>query len=183
MVDTDDGIELKFIPIEVINRTKIAKIVQEDVEKGIDYWQSAVICSALGANPPFEVIQGFIKRIWAGYELDKIVQVQKWVFLLRFFNLQDKHTVVHKGTSYFDAKPFLVKGWNPEMDLKTEKIKSLPIWVQFLDLDVKFWGNESPSNIGSILGILLRTDKYTRDKTLIRYARLLIDISLEGTFP
>ena len=69
------------------------------------------------------------------------------------------------------------------MDLKTEEIKSLPIWVQFLDLDVKFWGTESLSKIGSILGIPWKMDKYTRDKIMIRYARLLIDISLEGTFP
>ena len=29
----------------------------------------------------------------------------------------------------------------------------------------------------------LKTDKYTKDKTLLRYARLLIEISLDGSFP
>jgi len=137
----------------------------------------------LGANPPYEVLQGFIKRIWAAYEIDKIILVQRGVFFVRFYNLQDKILVEEKGVYCFDAKPFLIKGWNPEMDLKTKEIKSLPIWIQLLDLDVKFWGSESLSKIGSILGIPLKTDKDRGDKSMIKYARLLIKISLDGQFP
>jgi len=69
------------------------------------------------------------------------------------------------------------------MDLKTEEIKSLPNWIQLPDLDVKFCGSENLSKIGSILGIPLMRDEYTRDKSMIKYARLLIDISLDGQFP
>ncbi|KAJ8420136.1 hypothetical protein Cgig2_033118 [Carnegiea gigantea] len=162
LIDPDDGRELNSYPQR--------RCGKED-------WLLAIY----GANPPFEVIQGFVKRIWAAYELDKIIQVRKGVFLVWFCNLQDKHTVVHKGIYYFDAKPFLVKGWSREMDLKTEEIQL--IWVHFPDLDVKFWGNESLSKIGSILGIPLKTDRHTRDKIMIRCTRLLIDITLEGTFP
>ncbi|KAJ8436135.1 LOW QUALITY PROTEIN: hypothetical protein Cgig2_033630 [Carnegiea gigantea] len=69
------------------------------------------------------------------------------------------------------------------MDLHTEDIKSLPIWVQLPELDIKFWGNESLSKKGSCLGIPLKTDKYTKDRTMLNYARLLIDISLDNPFP
>jgi len=51
------------------------------------------------------------------------------------------------------------------------------------ELDIKFWGNESLSKIGSILGIPLKTDRYTKDKVMIKYARMLIDMSLDGQFP
>ena len=69
------------------------------------------------------------------------------------------------------------------MDLPTECIKSLPIWIQLPDLDIKFWGTGSLSKLESCLGIPLKTDKYTKDRTMLKYARLLIDISLEGPFP
>ena len=36
VVHPDNGIELKFIPTEVINRTNVAKIDPQDVKKGID---------------------------------------------------------------------------------------------------------------------------------------------------
>ncbi|KAJ8419299.1 hypothetical protein Cgig2_027981 [Carnegiea gigantea] len=172
LVDHDEGVELKFLPTEVINGTKVAKIDMADVENEIEYRQHAVLCSVLGANPPYEVIQGFIKGIWAAYEIDKIIQVQR-----------DKILVEEKCVSFFDAKPFLVKGWNPEMDLKTKEIKSLPIWIQLPNLDAKFWGSKGLSKIRSILGIPLKTNKYKRDKSMIKYTRLLIDISLDGQLP
>ncbi|KAJ8420198.1 hypothetical protein Cgig2_028421 [Carnegiea gigantea] len=78
---------------------------------------------------------------------------------------------------FFYWKPFLVKPRNQEMDINTETISFLPIWVQFSNLDINF------CKIRSILGIPIKTDKYTKQKTLLKYARLLIDISLDDAFP
>ncbi|KAJ8427433.1 hypothetical protein Cgig2_005277 [Carnegiea gigantea] len=64
------------------------------------------------------------------------------------------------------------------MDLNTEAITSFPIWVRFMDLDIKNWGLASLSKLGGILGIPIKTDKYTMDKTRLNYARLLIDIPI-----
>ena len=36
------------------------------------------------ANPPLEVIKGFLTRIWEGYEIDKIWMARRGVFLVRF---------------------------------------------------------------------------------------------------
>ncbi|KAJ8422998.1 LOW QUALITY PROTEIN: hypothetical protein Cgig2_018727 [Carnegiea gigantea] len=66
------------------------------------------------------------------------LNARKGVFLIRFGNIQDKLAVEKRGIYYFDAKSFLVKGWNPQMDLQTENLKSLPIWVQLPELDIKF---------------------------------------------
>ncbi|KAJ8430484.1 hypothetical protein Cgig2_021730 [Carnegiea gigantea] len=40
----------------------------------------------------------------------------------------------------------------------------------------------SLSKIGSTLGIPLKADKYTKDKSMLRYARLLVEMQLEGQF-
>ncbi|KAJ8421923.1 hypothetical protein Cgig2_025978 [Carnegiea gigantea] len=111
-------------------------------------------------------MQGFLKRIWAAYEPDKIIHVRKGVFLVRFLNIQDKQ-----------------EGWNPDMDLHTEAIKSLPLWIRLPDLDLKYWGMESLSKIGSLIGIPLKTDCYTKERTMIKYARLMIEVPIEGPFP
>ena len=102
---------------------------------------------------------------------------------MRFHNLQDQIQVVKQGLYHFDSKPFIVKAWNPNMDLCTEKIESLPIWIQLPDLDLKCWGTTSLSKICSSLGIPLKTDRYTKDRTMIRYARVLVDMKLDGPFP
>jgi len=71
-------------------------------------------------------------------DIDKIQVVRKGVFLVRFGNLTDKQVVEKRGFYYFDNKPLLVKSWNPAMDLQTETQKSLPLWVRFPDLDIKY---------------------------------------------
>jgi len=76
-----------------------------------------------------------------------------------------------------------LKAWNPEMDLNIKDITSLLIWVRFIDLDIKYWVLASLSKLGSTLGIPIKTDKYTTDKTRLNYARLLIDIPFNGEFP
>ena len=69
------------------------------------------------------------------------------------------------------------------MDMHTEDIKSLPFWVQFPDLDVNYWGVTSLSKISSLIGIPIKTDRFTRERSMIRYARLLIDVPLNSPFP
>ncbi|KAJ8434330.1 hypothetical protein Cgig2_010947 [Carnegiea gigantea] len=41
---------------------------------------------------------------------------------------------------------------------------------------------QSLSKLGSILSIPLKTDKYTKEKSMLKYARLLVEIPLEGNF-
>ncbi|KAJ8419303.1 hypothetical protein Cgig2_021541 [Carnegiea gigantea] len=41
---------------------------------------------------------------------------------------------------------------------------------------------QSLSNIGSMLGIPLKTDKYTKEKSILKCARLLVEMPLEGHF-
>ena len=42
---------------------------------------------------------------------------------------------------------------------------------------------QSLSKIGSILGHSLKTDKYTKEKAMLKYARLMVEMSLDGQFP
>ena len=76
-----------------------------------------------------------------------------------------------------------MKAWDPNMDLGTETLKSLPIWIRLPDLDLKYWGLNSLSKICSAFSIPLKTYKYIKGKTMIRYARVLVDMQLEGSFP
>ena len=39
------------------------------------------------------------------------------------------------------------------------------------------------SKIGSMLGIPLKIDWYTKGKEMLTYARLMVEMSLEGPFP
>ena len=103
--------------------------------------------------------------------------------MVRFANIQDKEAVVQRGFYFFDQKPFMVRPWNEQLSIGTNSISSRSIWVKFPELDIKYWGSDSLNKLISLLGIPFKTDKSTKDKTMLNYARMLIDVPLGGTFP
>jgi len=50
-------------------------------------------------------------------EIDKLIMVKKGIFLVIFANRKDKQTIEKRAVYFFDSKPFIIKGWSPEMDL------------------------------------------------------------------
>ncbi|KAJ8419768.1 hypothetical protein Cgig2_018597 [Carnegiea gigantea] len=107
LVDPNEGTKLSFVPPQLINGIKCNRLEKSEVESETIYWQNVVLCTVLGANPPFE----------------------------------------------------------------------LP------GLDIKYWGMESLSKIDSLLGIPIKTDRFAKDKLVLRYARLLVEMPIEGPFP
>lgn len=75
-----------------------------------------------------------------------------------------------------------MKSWNPELDLHTDSIKSLPLWTRLLDLDLKYWGMSGLSKIASVTGTPLKTNRSTKEQSMIKYARILIELPIEGLF-
>ena len=69
------------------------------------------------------------------------------------------------------------------MEMNMEVIQSIPLWVQFPELDIRCWGNNSLSKLGSIIGVPIMTNKYTKNKEYLHYDRMLMDVAMEGPFP
>ncbi|KAJ8424525.1 hypothetical protein Cgig2_000663 [Carnegiea gigantea] len=146
LVDPDEGADLQFVAVSEINGTKCAKLVLDDVKEEIDYLQNALLCTVLGANPPLEVMKGFINRIWGNFEIDKILQ------------LESRNGYAYRGNQ---VPPHI--GTTPRLGYQVMGLSSL-------------------IKICSVLGIPIKTDKYTKEKTWIHYARVLIDIPIAGPF-
>ena len=51
------------------------------------------------------------------------------------------------------------------------------------ELDIKYWVTQCLSKIRSVLGIPLKTDKYTKEKIMLKYARMLVKMHIDGPFP
>ncbi|KAJ8421497.1 hypothetical protein Cgig2_028517 [Carnegiea gigantea] len=116
-------------------------------------------------------------------DIDKVLLVRKGVFLIRFNNMDDRIKVLKKGWYFFDRKLFITKAWNEDLSLDTSNLHSIPIWVRFPEMDIKFWGLDSLSKLGSMLGIPIKTDRTTRDKSALGFTGLLIEMPFEGPFP
>lgn len=159
------------------------KITLDDVKDEIDYWSTAVICYVLGSNPPQIVMEGYFNRIWKGKGIDKIAQVNRGVFLVRFTNVDDRENVVEEGVKMFDRKPIVVKPWKADCDVTKDKVYRIPIWIRLVGLDVKYCGKNALTKIASLNGTPLKADKATTNRVRMIYARVLVGIPLNQEYP
>lgn len=95
----------------------------------------------LGSNTLQTVIEGYFKRNWGGLGIDKVAQVHKGVFLVRFHIIESRKKVVKERVQMFDRKPVIVKSWQPEIEMKKDVMDCIPVWIRLSGLNIKYWEN------------------------------------------
>ncbi|KAL2894576.1 Sex-lethal-like protein [Bienertia sinuspersici] len=132
----------------------------DDVHPEIDFWESSIVTYVIGANPPTMVMEGFLRRIWSKYGVDKIIGLHKGIFLVRFNTLENRDKILNMECPFFDSKPMLIKPWEEDMDLTKEMVKTIPIWVK-IAVAFKYWGLRALEKIIKHVGKLIRVDETT----------------------
>ncbi|XP_074265837.1 uncharacterized protein LOC141588288 [Silene latifolia] len=163
-----DSLEQRSEESEKDDKTETEELLQiqpEDVADEIDYWKQAVICFILGANPPWEIVEGFIRRIWTKFNIDKISFMPNGIFLVRFKTMEMKEKVLASGHYLFDNKPMIVKAWEKDLEMKKDDVKSVPAWIKIHKLPIKFWG-KSLSKITNIVGKYVKCDVATEERAV-----------------
>ncbi|XP_030510959.1 uncharacterized protein LOC115725539 [Cannabis sativa] len=164
---------------EKSEKEKAVKITMEDE---IAYWKSSIVCYVLGANPPLSVLDGFVRRIWSG-KIDKVGLLSYGVFLIRFDTMEHRDEVLNGGYIFFNKRLVIMKAWDPNTNFKNEDIRTIPIWVQLTDLELKYWGQRALFKIIGQVGEPIMVDDATKERDKLSYPRVLIQVSIHQEFP
>ncbi|KAL2922358.1 polyprotein [Bienertia sinuspersici] len=122
------------------NTPTIAKIEMCDVNKQIEYWSSALICYVLGANPPFNVINGFFNQIWKNMGIEKVVVIGKGIFIVIFKTIDQLNLVLNGVPQFFDFKLLIKKAWDSDILILKEDVRTVLVWIKLPRLDIKYQG-------------------------------------------
>ncbi|KAL9233114.1 hypothetical protein vseg_008149 [Gypsophila vaccaria] len=160
----------------------ILQLQMEDVAEEIEYWSQAVVCYIMGANPPWDIIEGFIRRIWSKYNIDKLSFMPNSIFLVRFKTMEMKEQVMQSGHFMFDNKPLIYRPWSKEVELKKIKIEEVPVWIRLHHLPLKFWGKSLPK-IAGLIGKYVKGDYATEERNKIGYARVMLELKIDQRLP
>ena len=90
------------------------KIAITDIQEELDFSQN---CICLRHDPPLKVIDGFFKRVWGKFEFERVVMVEKGLFLTHFTSKADRQRALESATIFFDKHPVVVRKWNSETNL------------------------------------------------------------------
>ncbi|VFQ91512.1 unnamed protein product [Cuscuta campestris] len=175
-IQEDLNFSLKYIPIEEIEGQSIVRLTKEDVIEPGTYWESALVCCILGANPPLEVVKGFVSRIWYTYGIEDVSHLKDGQFIVRFCKEEDRDEVLKRKYYYMDNKPVYVQKWYPGCKVNILERKDIPIWIQLPDLEMKYWSLSGLSKIGSAIGQPIKRDKATVARSKWAYARIQVEV-------
>src|SRR5688500_4536313 len=124
-------------------KPNIVKIDLSDIEDEIHYWETAVVCFVVGANPPLHVLDGFVRTIWKDLDIDTVGMVDKGFYMVRMKSIEFRDKAYESNGVLFDNKPFVIKPWSPEMSMDKTSLSSMPVWIQLPKLKVEYRSERS----------------------------------------
>lgn len=160
----DEGVILpstEDVDLTVNNDDEMIRITDEDIKPELEYWKPALICYILGVKLPFRIIDGFIRRVWGKYGVDKVAMMENGVFVVRFQTTGDKNRAVEVGPIMFDKLPIIMKHWAPDLDLRKEDVMVVPSWIRLPNLALKYWGQQTLYKLVCKVGKPIKTDRAT----------------------
>lgn len=117
-------------------------------------------------------LMGIIRRIWKDRSIDKIMKIDKGLFLVRFSNTDDQQLVLHKECVPFDNKLILVTKWTE--DFVIDCAPEVSVWVRFPKLPMKYCGGDVLSKLASQLGRPVEIDMVTKMTDQPNYASVKV---------
>ncbi|KAK4724533.1 hypothetical protein R3W88_027312 [Solanum pinnatisectum] len=138
------GIDLSDVEGTNVN----VKTTKKDVQREIEYWRTLMICY-----------------------IEKIAQVNRRVFMVRFLESEERDAVVKEGVITFDKKPIVIKQWKPDIEVMKEIVDKVPLWIKMPGLEAKYWGKVAPTKIAT-----------TTQKNKLMFARVLVEMPLNNTY-
>ena len=154
----------------------------EEIEEQASFWNTAIVCIVLGANPPIAVFEGFIRRIWGKLGIERVARMNAGFTIVKFRDISTRDLVLESGVIHFDRKPVILRPWSIDIDT-LRLVKSVPVWVRLHDLGLQYWGTKCLSALVSTIGRPMMIDKITKDRSMVKFARVLVDVEISDKLP
>ncbi|KAL2942185.1 2-succinylbenzoate--CoA ligase [Bienertia sinuspersici] len=148
-----------------LNYSNLVTIRLEDIQPELDYWTNSVVVYVLGSNPPLIVMNGFLRRVWKCYGVDKVGLLNKGTYLVRMNSEEGMMKAMATGVQFFDKKPVIVN-----------------MWIKLHGLDFKYWNDNVLEKLLNSIGKFCNADQSTEDRNKLLYARVLVEMRLDKTW-
>lgn len=106
----------------------------------------------------------------------------EWSFYFLSADEKTRDAVLEAKFWHITNKPLILRKWQPGMHLLKLSLSKIPIWIKLVHLPMKYWTPICVSYVASGVGNPLY-DSVTEEQLLLRYARVLVEVSAESEFP
>ncbi|XP_062101006.1 uncharacterized protein LOC133806930 [Humulus lupulus] len=174
--------KLEFIEPLFREGRKFAQIDAEEVKMQSANWSSAVICMVLGANPPMAVFEGLIKRVWGHLGIAQLARMTMGLTMVKFNDDATRDHVLEHGLTHFDRKPVIVRPWTTDL-CAVRLVRTVPLWICLQELGLQYSSSKCLSALVSTIGRPIMVDKFTRERSRVQFARVLVEMEIMDSLP
>ncbi|CAH9109225.1 unnamed protein product [Cuscuta epithymum] len=174
--DPTHGIKLKYIP----PKGKELDFSDKALPSMVEMWGYCLVGYFTGTFPGLKAIHE-LKWKW-GVKCQVRSHERGWV-IFKFQNELDRTKVLTESPYTVFGKQLILKELSEDFSFEDEEFLKVPIWVKFPKLPWKLWNDEAMSEVASMVGIPLTTDKITQEKTNHNFARVLIEVDVSNPPP
>ncbi|CAH9119598.1 unnamed protein product [Cuscuta europaea] len=174
--DPRHGIKLRYVP----PKGDTLDFGDRLLPSMVDMWGYCLVGHFTGKFPGLKAVHD-LKAKWS---VPCLVRSHKrgWV-IFKFHNEDDRSKVLLGGPYIVFGKLLMLKELSENFSFEEEEFLKVPIWVKFHDLPLQLWNDEAMSEVASMVGVPLTTDKITQERINNDYARVLIEVDVSKPPP
>ncbi|XP_077226474.1 uncharacterized protein LOC143888948 [Tasmannia lanceolata] len=168
-----------FSPIISEKGEKKAIFKESDYVEAKDKWKHCLLGFFLGRRPFFSTLKQHLQRKWKLKGNFLISSLPKNFILFKFSLEEDFLKVLEAPITTYGGRPLILQKWSPECSLEKRKLSSIPIWIRFPELHLKFWTPSGLGKLASTIGHPLFMDSITAEGTHLNFARVCVEVTPE----
>ncbi|CAH9135329.1 unnamed protein product [Cuscuta epithymum] len=174
--DPRHGIKLRYVP----PKGDTLDFGDRILPSMVDMWGYCLVGHFTGKFPGLKAVHD-LKAKWG---VKCLVRSHKKGWLIfKFQNDEDRSRVLQEGPYIVFGKLLMLKELSENFSFEDEEFLKVPIWVKFHDLPLQLWNDEAMSEVSSMVGVPITTDKITQERINNDYARVLIEVDVSKPPP
>ncbi|CAH9147359.1 unnamed protein product [Cuscuta epithymum] len=174
--DPRHGIKLRYVP----PKGETLDFGDRVLPSMVEMWGYCLVGHFTGKFPGLKAVHD-LKSTW-GVRCLVRSHNKGWV-IFKFTNEEDRLKVLHDGPYTVFGKLLMLKELSDDFSFEDEEFLKVPIWVKFPKLPMKLWNDEAMSEVASMIGVPITTDKITQDRANNDFARVLIEVDVSKPPP
>lgn len=121
--------------------------------------------------------------LWPSLSNWSVSPLGRGFFMLQFQSMEDMQKIWSLGSISLQWGVLRLIKWSPNFSPSTYKNTFAQVWVRLWDLGFDFWEQQTLFEIARGIGVPLKLDQRTVDRSVGLYDRVLVDVDLSQDLP
>ncbi|XP_017644360.1 uncharacterized protein LOC108485001 [Gossypium arboreum] len=141
--------------------------------------ENIVVLKLLGRNIGFSVLQNKIYSMWKPSAPIHMMDIENDYFLVKFQNKQDCQKAHSEGPWIIFGQYLTVQPWTRAFDSAQAYPSVVKAWIRFLALPIYLYNRKVITEIGELVGKVVKLDMNTDSRSPGRFARMAVYVNLD----